>query len=161
MPIALDPSQTVDVVLVLDSEKPEPRPTFVCRHLTCRDAIEVGRLTAEAYEKDRGGDVNVDINDLLNRVLAIQLVTWRNIDKPFAVGSFDDVLSPMEKWELIGRATELVKIDFLLKKKSLLRRRSATENSAKNASASESATSLPAATTGSTSPASSAAETVP
>jgi hypothetical protein len=166
MPIALSPSDTVDVVLDLDSEKPEPRPTFTCRHLSCADTLKVEAMTAEAYELDKSldGKTNADLNNLLTSILTVQLAAWKNIEKdgkavPFSPAAFDDVLTPMEKWELIATSSAMVRLDFLLKKKSLWERRSAAANSARTASASESATSPPADTTASTSPASNAAGT--
>jgi len=127
VPLALDPAETVDVVLDLDSEKPEPRPTFLARYLTTREHL---RLIATSKA---GADATTfdDTNRALNQCLTIQLAGWKNIrgldgkQIPFSSDAFDDVLTVAEKWELLYAAMAKVRLAESDKKKSFLRARSA------------------------------------
>lgn len=97
MPLALSPKMTVDVCLETDKAKPETeRPVFVFRFLTCRQVLELADLI-EAAEKAEGRHV---VNDALTKALAVGLVDWRGIEKPFSLNEIDGVLTPSEKWEL-------------------------------------------------------------
>lgn len=136
MPIALDPNETVDVVLPGDAEKPaESRPTFIARYLTSREKKVVEKLVREA-----SADIEKSENIAkLDAALALQLVGWRNLldrqGQPIAfevvkdsAGSrliVDDVLTDEERFDLCLGALTAVGMGELDKKKSRWHARSA------------------------------------
>jgi hypothetical protein len=99
MPIALRPEkQTFDVSLAVDADLPvENRPTFVCRHKTVAqwlDLVERRRGIGEAKD-------NAEANRLLNAYLMEWLVNVRNFNNLPLVGILDDAMTVPEKWELV------------------------------------------------------------
>jgi hypothetical protein len=161
MSIALDPSQTSEISLDNDADRPEAeRPTFLARFLTCREARHVqDRLSSPDSDDPAKQD------ELLERVLAIQLAGWRNVaDRdgkaiPFTVTdgrlvTAGDVVTPMERWELIAKCQTAIRLDEAKKKALRLQRLSAGASSATTAATKDDAAPqpLPTPTVRTTSP---------
>ncbi len=100
--IALDPNDTVELVLMLDRDKPEAeRPTFQVRHLTCREWMQYRRTIEEAAKLEDEAAM-----DKLLSALRLALVNWRNVTragKPvaFSVAELPAMLTVGEFWELV------------------------------------------------------------
>lgn len=151
MSIALDPNETAPVYLDYDADKPEEsRPTFTYRFLNCRETMFMESLRRSVHQtKDAEAQ-----NSLLNRAISVGLVGWRNIiDRdgkpvPFTtepapagelptvrIPALDDILTALEKVELVYRCIDELQIAELAKKKakSALRAASAGDSSARTA----------------------------
>lgn len=104
MPISLDPQATVDVSLESDAGKPpDARPTFLCRFLTVKAHLRVGKLlrdAAGAGEADKA-------NGLLTEALSLCVAGWRNMGGhgDYSPDKLDEVLTVSEKWELAAAAS--------------------------------------------------------
>lgn len=157
MPIALDPTQTCEITLDSDADKPaDQRPAFIARYLTCREQRSLGELIDAPAEGPAWMET-------ASAILALQLSGWRNVMArdgqpiPFAVtdGKLTaalDVFTPMEIWEIIAKARTAIRLSEEDKKKLAWQRRSAGASSATTATPSGDATN-PSATTSSPSPA--------
>jgi hypothetical protein len=121
MPIALDSNETVDVVLKLEEHLPEgQRPSFTCRYMTCRQTIQYQKALEKAYEEKDDAKASA----LLDDALLIAVVGWKNIAVAFSKDTFDDVLTPAEKWELASKIPASVRLTELDKKKLLWQQQS-------------------------------------
>lgn len=119
MPIALDNSETVDVVLTLDKNK-TPQPSFTSKYMTCREKMKYNKLILQARdEKD-----DEKIAELLIKAFAIPLVGWKNINKDFSIENIQDVLTTGEMWDLTYEISHTVMMDELTKKNLALQSQS-------------------------------------
>lgn len=132
MPIAIDPSSRIPVVLESDEGKENP-PTFYVRPLTMRETRNADTLDQRMREANAGDG---DPYAVLVAGVRVALVGWANINgldgKPitFDLEKIEDVLTIEECFELmrkIVRAGSLSKED---KKKSESQPLSAADNSA-------------------------------
>lgn len=111
--IALDPAQTLEIVLKNDREKSEP-PTFISRYLTCREWMQYRKSVNAAPETEDEPYI-----DILCGALRLGLIGWRNVrssdgrELPFSVDALPGLLTFSEMWELIGAvaATAIVSED--------------------------------------------------
>jgi hypothetical protein len=56
MPIALDPNETVEIVLAIDADKPaEQQAKFIVHFLTCRETIQFEKLIAGYGRRHENG----------------------------------------------------------------------------------------------------------
>jgi hypothetical protein len=114
MPIACDPNATYEFVLQCDQEKPEPRATFLFRHLIMRQKRAYRKLGQRKDNelRDLGAD---QVIEKLYECLAQVLVGWRDLkDAAGAAVSFpaaealqsllDSCLTEGELWELYWAA---------------------------------------------------------
>jgi hypothetical protein len=121
VPIACDPNATYEFVLKSDQEKPEPRATFIFRHLVMRQKRIYRKL--EQRKDNELRDLGADqVIEKLYECLAQVLVGWRDLKdaagaavafpsaeakspKPEALQSLlDDLLTEGELWELYWAA---------------------------------------------------------
>jgi hypothetical protein len=101
MPLALDPDETFSLVLKTDESKPvDSRPAFLFRFLTARKFREVQRLRQEASDEKN----NEKCASLIRDALVAGLNGWKNMaDIAYTPDAIDDVLTIVEKWELLNR----------------------------------------------------------
>ena len=112
MPRALDPNDTFDVVLDSDKDK-SPQPAFVFRAATGRQWRQMA-VALESPEPDIE-----KYCDILYDAARLTMVDWRNMESiPFAAGSLEDIVSPIEVRELLRRALDQGELDAEAKKNS-------------------------------------------
>lgn len=139
MLIAMDPSETVDVVLS-GYEKLDKPPTFVCRMPTARERTKMNRLVQQALEHETAGEPEKTDEDLAG-FFALALVTWKNVqdrdgkEVPFDPTKLGDLLTWHELWELRGLCWNHTHLSELAKKKSAVPPTSGAEPSAEIAKA--------------------------
>lgn len=112
MPIASDPDKTVPFSLKNDRNKPEEsRPTFLCKFLTSRERRAITDLTNKAYEEKD----DTKAAELMNKATAVGVIGWKNFGLPFSIDAIQDVLTDLERWELLREypyAVSLSEIDL-------------------------------------------------
>lgn len=95
MPISLDPNETFELTLDIDSNK-SIKPVFICKYLTAREHKKALALLSEVMKKDK----DIEIADGYLDVIKMCITNWKNIAIPFSPDSFEDVLTINEIWEL-------------------------------------------------------------
>lgn len=119
--IAMDPSETVDIVLPAYSKSTQA-PTFVARQLTARERTKISRLVTEALEHEKANEPE-KTDAALTAVFSLELVSWKNVfdrdgkEVPFDPARLGDLLTWEEMWELHGAAWRETKFSEAAKKK--------------------------------------------
>lgn len=96
MPLAIDPSAKLRLILDSDAGK-DPPPTFVYHHLTGRQWRQLAALTVELKDADLNRVI-----DILYQAVQIGFIGLENIDAS-AIGSLDELLTPAECNELVDK----------------------------------------------------------
>lgn len=73
MPLAIDPTATIEIVLDVDKDKPNP-PTFIYRHLTYRQWAQMSSDQDQIGKEEPSVSVAKQIH-----WLQVGLVGWRNV----------------------------------------------------------------------------------
>lgn len=110
MPIGLSPKQTVAVSLatdVVDYPDEAQRPAFLCRFMSCEAHVELWEILPRAY----GEDDNRKCSELLDQVLALGVVGWRNMPGEFSIPAISKLLTVREKWELIAKMQSQTRLE--------------------------------------------------
>lgn len=118
--LAMDPNETVELVLQSDQGKPDP-PTFKIRHLTCRERLNYHQLirAAPSLEDEPGIDSLVE-------AVSMALVGWERVfDReglavPFNSALVVSVLTFLELWELAYGILATLDLTEADRKKSVL-----------------------------------------
>ena len=105
MPLALDPEQTLKIILDSDKDKEASvQPLFVYRYLTGRQWREVGR-TRDTLESAKNAD---EVADKVYLIASTGLVGWENMVDPtngkpieFDTDRLEDIIGLHEAQELI------------------------------------------------------------
>ena len=106
--LALDPNQTCEVKLALDTIR-----GFLVRYLTCRETLAYAAALNLAIAETEDAKSFALLLDALRPAL----VGWTGFDRPFALDVLQDVLTPGEAWELAGLIPGAVRASELDKKK--------------------------------------------
>ena len=136
MPVALDPNETYDYVILTDRQRENP-PTLVFRFATCREQRKIAMLFDES---DKADDVDASM-ELRCEAVGILLLNWRNFfDRegqpvPFNAEMLDSILSDNDLTELDGRLLKELSVSEMDKKKFALSALSNLAGSAKDAPA--------------------------
>jgi hypothetical protein len=135
--IAIDPNETIRIVLQMDAANPLP-PTFIYRFLTMRQQRQVDRWISDKDEDGKPKNGDQYYADVLSAA-AEGLAGWENIPGNPEFGSvpLDDLLTLEEIWELILARNEKQTLTIVDKKKSSSRAASGTAVSADPASGAE------------------------
>ena len=106
MPLVLEPNRTFPVVLEIDENKPDPKPTFYFRYLNGREWREVAELSDRMFAATSGAEAI----DKVYESLAKGLTGWENMVDPttgelipFDVKDLDRIVTLTEAHELMEK----------------------------------------------------------
>ena len=114
MPLATDPNQTFEVVLISDRDKPEnEQPAFIYRYSTGRQWRAANEFRQKINAAKDDSEMPFDTLDELYAMISNRMIGWRNMkdpdtgdDLPFDISRLDDILTLPEAFELLALKLE-------------------------------------------------------